>query len=52
MSGSDALSDRALARIRRRLRQQGHDGILTPQEVEMLIDLITTGPLSRRWWTR
>jgi hypothetical protein len=46
MSGSDALVDRALARIRRRLRQQGHDGLLTPQEVEMLVDLITTGPLS------
>jgi hypothetical protein len=46
MSGSEALADRALARICRRLRQQGHDGILTPQEVEMLVDLITTGPLS------
>jgi hypothetical protein len=46
MSGSDALADQALARIRRRLRRQGYDGILTPQEVEMLIDLITTGPLS------
>jgi hypothetical protein len=46
MSGSDALADRALARIRRRLRRRGYDGILTPQEVELLIDLITTGPLS------
>jgi hypothetical protein len=43
---SDALADAALARIRRRLRRHGHDGMLTPQEVEMLVDLITTGPLS------
>jgi hypothetical protein len=46
MSGSDALVDAALARIRRTLRRHGHDGILTPPEVEMLVDLITTGPLS------
>jgi hypothetical protein len=46
MSGSDALADAALARIRRRRRRQGYDGILTPQEVEMMVDLITTGPLS------
>jgi hypothetical protein len=46
MSGSDALADAALAPIRRRLRRRGYDGILTPQEVELLIDLITTGPLS------
>jgi hypothetical protein len=46
MSGSDALADRALARTRRRLRRRGYDGILTPQEVEMLVDLITAGPRS------
>jgi hypothetical protein len=46
MSGSDALVDQALARIRRRLRGRGHDGVLTPQELEMLVELITTGPLS------
>jgi hypothetical protein len=39
-------ADHALVRIRRKLRLQGHDGILIPQEVEMLGDLITTGPLS------
>jgi hypothetical protein len=46
MSGSDAVVDRALARIRRRLRFRGFDGVLTPQELELLIELITTGPLS------
>jgi hypothetical protein len=40
---SDA-ADAALARIRHRLGQRGQNG-LTWQETEMLVDLITTGPL-------
>ena len=43
MSGSDAAAEAALDRVRRQLKRRGDRAPLSPQEVEMLLDLLATG---------
>jgi hypothetical protein len=47
MSGSDAAVEHTLARVNRRLKQQGDRPWLSEQEVGMLLDLLAEGAVRR-----